>query len=189
MPRKKTFQTFREAQKIGPYAEMPMLPDDIQIQLRLSRNDRAQPFFALFSRDTLLLLMSGGGQLEFREAPMRTFSLEPGDCVYVPAGVPHRLLHNAESVVLRHVPQEPMLEGVAWVCEKCDRELHREIWNTAERLSQEAFAMACAAFNADERSRTCQNCGALYPLIEVSPFGWGEAAELARVTRDDRQKP
>ena len=35
--RKKTFQLWREAAKLGAYAEMPMLPDDKQVQVHLSR--------------------------------------------------------------------------------------------------------------------------------------------------------
>ena len=35
MPRKKTFQVLREAAKVGAYDEMPMLPEDIQVQVHL----------------------------------------------------------------------------------------------------------------------------------------------------------
>jgi hypothetical protein len=176
MPRKKTFQTFREAQKLGAYAEMPMLPEETQLQVRLSRNDRAQPFYALFAKDTLLLLMSGAGSIEFRGAPIRAFGLEPGDCVYVPAGTAHRLVHAEESVVLRYVPQSPLVEGIAWYCETCARELHREVWSTGERLSQEAYVEASTRFNADARRRTCAGCAAIHPPVELGGFGWEEAA-------------
>ena len=57
--RKKTFQTLREAAKLGAYAEKPMLPDDKQVQVHLSRNDRPQPFYLICGKDSLLALMSG----------------------------------------------------------------------------------------------------------------------------------
>ena len=180
MPRKKTFQTFREAQKLGPYAEVPMLPDDIQIQVQLSRNDRPQPFFTLYQRDTMLLLMSGEGRVAFHGLSVRDFALKPGDCVYVPAGAPHRLLHGSESVVLRYVPQSPFVEGVAWYCEGCGAELHREVWSTADRLSQDAYGAACAGFNGSEAQRTCGACRRVHPTIDAAPYRWDEVAAQVR---------
>ena len=181
MPRKRTFHTFREAQKLGPYAEMPMLPEDIQVQVRLSRNDRDQPFFALFAKDTMLLSMSGAGKVAFRGTSIHDFSLEPGDCIYVPAGTPHRLLHEKESVVLRYVPQSPLVEGVAWFCEGCDKELYRQIWNTAECVSAQAHMGACIKFNADETLRTCKHCAQSHLPINLASFKWDEVAQQSRM--------
>jgi len=180
MPRKRTFQTFREAQKVGPFAEMPMLPDEFQLQVKLSRNDRAQPFYSLFAKDTMLVVMSGGGQIEFRGGSARHFDLEPGDCIYVPAGTAHRLVHDTESAVLRYVPQSPLLEGAAWYCRGCGHELHREVWNTAETLSQEGYAAACTAFNSGENRRTCAACGSVHPPVDAAPFRWEEVAAQVR---------
>jgi mannose-6-phosphate isomerase-like protein (cupin superfamily) len=180
MPRKKTFQTFREAQKLGAFAEMPMLPSEIQVQVQLSRNDRPQPFFALYAQDTLLLLMSGEGSVEFRGTSVHSFPLAPGDCVYVPAGAAHRLVHKEESVVLRFVPQSPLVEGVAWYCGSCGRELYREVWNTADRLSQDAYGAACARFSASEERRLCPSCKHLHPPVDAAPFHWDAVAEFAR---------
>ena len=39
--RKKTFQVWREAVKVGAYDEMPMLPDDKQVQVHLSKTRSA----------------------------------------------------------------------------------------------------------------------------------------------------
>ena len=52
--RKKTFQVWREAAKVGAYAEMPMLPDDKQVQVHLSKNDRPQPFYLICGKDCCL---------------------------------------------------------------------------------------------------------------------------------------
>mgnify|MGYP001549739477 CR=1 FL=1 len=57
MPRKKTFQVLREAAKVGAYDDMPMLPEDIQVQVHLSRNDKPQPFHQICDKDTQLFLM------------------------------------------------------------------------------------------------------------------------------------
>lgn len=179
MPRKKTFQTFREAKKLGPYDERPMLPDEIDIQLHLSRNDRAQPFFLICEKDTVIAQMSGDGRVEFKGTAVNSFPLEPGDFIYVPAGTPHRLVPSSESVHFRYKPRRAGLEGVAWYCAKCGTELHREIWDTASTSSQAACFDACQRFSADDRVRTCGACHALHPPIDLSPFNWqAVAAEI-----------
>jgi hypothetical protein len=63
--RKKTFQVWREAAKVRAYSEMPMLPDDKQVQVHLSKNDRPQPFYLICGKDSLIALMSGAGKVEF----------------------------------------------------------------------------------------------------------------------------
>src|SRR5262249_23285964 len=148
------FQIMREAKKLGPYAEMPMLPDDIQVQLHLSRNDRPQPFHSIFGDDTLLLLMSGGAEVEFRAASIERFALKPGACVYVPAGTPHRIVPADESVMLRYVPQPAGLEATAWFCDGCGAELYREVWDAAKTLSQDMYPAVAARFASDPAART-----------------------------------
>src|SRR5262245_4070364 len=180
MPRKKSFQIFREAGKVGPYAEKPMLPDDIQVQLHLSRNDRPQPFYSIYDNDTLLVLMSGTSVVTFKSVSVHEFSLKPGDNVYVPAGTPHRILPAEEAVIMRYRAREAGWEGVVWYCEQCDRELHRQEWNTGEALSQDRFADVTAAFNGDKALRTCRQCGWVHPILDLAPFQWREVAEEAR---------
>jgi 3-hydroxyanthranilate 3,4-dioxygenase len=183
MPRKKTFQIFREAKKSGPCDERPMLPDEIDVQLHLSRNDRPQPFFLVCGKDTLIAQMSGRGRVEFKGTDVRAFPLEPGDYVYVPAGAPHRLVPDGECVNLRYKPQRPGLEGVAWYCASCDGEIHREVWDTEATISQDAYAAACARFNADARLRTCPECGAVHDAVDLAGFNWKAIADEVRADR------
>lgn len=177
MPRKKTFQTFREARKVGPYAEMPMLPDETHVQVRLSRNDRPQPFYLIAEKDTLLLAMSGTGRVSFKDTSVHDFALEPGDCVYVPGGAPHRLIPETESVILRYAPRQPGLEGVAWYCPTCEAPLWRHVWDASTALSQAQFQAAGDAFNDDVARRTCGRCGAIHPVIDLAPFAWPKVVE------------
>jgi mannose-6-phosphate isomerase-like protein (cupin superfamily) len=176
MPRKKTFQVMREAGKVGAYDDMPMLPEDLQVQVHLSRNDRPQPFHQLFANDTLLFLMSGGGLVEMRNSPVERFTLTPGDCVYVPAGVPHRLLPAEESVVLRYKPHPPGIEGVAWYCDNCGAELHRDIWHADRVASQAMFHEMSTRFAADTDRRTCATCGTVLPAPDLVGFRWRDVA-------------
>ena len=176
MPRKKTFQLWREAAKVGAYDEMPMLPDDIQIQVHLSRNDRPQPFHLICEKDTLLLLMSGGGAVEFKGTSVDRFPMKPGDFVYVPGGAPHRIAPSEESVVLRYKPQQPGLEGVAWYCPHCGAEIYREVWDTAKAVPQDMYQKIGERFAGDAALRTCSGCGTVHPPPDLAGLRWTEAA-------------
>jgi len=180
MPRKKTFQVLREAAKVGAYDDMPMLPEDIQVQVHLSRNDKPQPFHQICDKDTLLFLLSGSAAVEMKFTPVDRFVLKPGDCVYVPAGAPHRIVPDGESVMLRYKPQPASLEGIAWFCSGCGAELHRQVWNEATAVSQTMFDTVSRRFAANAALRTCKGCGAVHPAPDASLFRWTEAAkELA----------
>ena len=177
MPRKKTFQAMREAEKVGPYDDMPMLPEDLQIQVHLSRNDRPQPFHQIFEKDTLLFLLSGSGTVEMKDAPVARFTIKPGDCIYVPAGVPHRIVPDEESVMLRYKPQPAGLEGVSWYCSDCNTQLYRRIWSADTAVSQTMFHDLSREFAADAARRKCPGCGAMHPPPDLAGFRWTEAAQ------------
>jgi mannose-6-phosphate isomerase-like protein (cupin superfamily) len=177
MPRKKTFQALREAEKVGPYDDMPMLPEDLQLQVHLSRNDRPQPFHQIFEKDTILLLLSGRGAVEMKDSPVARFTIKPGDCVYISAGVPHRIVPDEESVVLRYKPQPAGLEGVAWYCSECNTELFRRVWNADTAVSQAMFHEVSHEFAAEPIRRTCPKCGVMHPPPDLRGFRWTEIAQ------------
>ena len=158
MMRKKTFQVWREAAKTGAYDEMPMLPDDKQVQVHLSKNDRPQPFYLVCGKDTLVSLMSGVANVEFSGTSVDRFALTPGSFVYVPAGAPHRIVPRETSVIMRYKQMHAGLEGVSWYCDNCDAEIYREVWDTAATLSQLKYDEVSSRFAADAALRTCRDC-------------------------------
>jgi len=177
--RKKTFGVHREAGKLGPYDERPMLPDNIQTQVFLSRNDRPQPFYLVCEKDTLLAVFSGTGRVYLQEVNVLYYDLEPADHVYVPAGTPTRIVPTTELVVMRYKARDAGLEAVAWYCEGCRTELFRHLFDTATTYPQEGYLAGCRAFNDDEARRRCQSCDTVQPLVDLAPWRWEElAAEL-----------
>ncbi len=174
--RKKTFQTWREAAKLGPYDEMPMLPDDKQVQVHLSKNDRPQPFYLICGKDSLLSLMSGAAKVEFKGTAIDHFALTPGSFVYVPAGAPHRIVPAETSVMMRYKQMHAGLEGVAWYCDNCDAETYREVWDTAATVSQMKYNEVTSRFAADASLRTCRHCGSTHPAPDLEGFRWSEVA-------------
>lgn len=179
MPRKKTFQVVREAAKVGAYADLPMLPDDIQVQVHLSRNDRPQPFHLICGKDSLLALVSGAGAVEFKGIHAARFPLKPGDFVYIPAGTPHRVVTSEESTVLRYKAQPAGLEGVAWFCPGCGGELYREVWDNAADSAHAKYREIGLRFAGDAALRTCTSCGAVHDAPDIAAFHWDEVEKLA----------
>ena len=175
--RKKTFQALREAAKVGPYDERPMLPEDKQVQVHLSRNNRPQPFFLICGKDTLLSLISGTATVEFRGTGVEHFALTPGSFVYVPAGTPHHIVPSESSVMMRYKHMHPGLEAVAWYCDTCAAEIHRVVWDTAETVSQLKYAEETSRFAADAALRTCRYCGSVHPAPDLDGFRWSEVAD------------
>lgn len=176
LKRKKTFRVFREAKKLGPYDERPMLPADVQLQIFLSRNDRPQPFFLICEKDSLLMVFSGTGRVEFKHTSVHWFPLAPADHVYVPAGAATRLLPETESVIMRYKAREAGLEGVAWYCERCGGELHRHVFDTAQTVPQAGYLAGTQAFNADEALRRCGTCAAVHPSVDLEGYRWEQLA-------------
>jgi len=174
--RKKTFQTWREAAKLGAYDEMPMLPSDKQVQVHLSKNDRPQPFYLICGKDSLLALMSGAAKVEFKGTGVGHFALNPGSFVYVPAGAPHRIVPSETSVVMRYKQMQAGLEGVAWYCGNCDAEIYREVWDTDTTLSQTKYQEVSSRFAADASLRTCGECGSIHPAPDLAGLRWSEVA-------------
>jgi len=178
--RKKTFQALREAAKVGAYDEMPMLPDDKQVQVHLSRNDRPQPFYLICGKDSLLSLVSGAATIEFKGTGVDHFALTPGSFVYVPAGAPHRIVPTETSVMMRYKQMHAGLEGMAWYCDDCGAEIHREVWDTATTLPQQKYAEVASRFVADAALRTCRACGSIHAAPDLEGFRWSDVArELA----------
>jgi len=170
--------TFKAAQEVGNYEDVPVLPTQVDPQLYMSRNSVAQPFHLICGKDTVIAQMSGTATLYLKDSSVNRFSMSVGDHVYVPAGTPHRVVPSHESVQLRYKARAAGMEGIAWYCPGCDRELHRLEWDTAETVSHQAYYDGCVALNKDESLRSCTSCGAQHPRIDMEPFAaWRPLAE------------
>ncbi len=184
MERKRMLNVFKQAQEADAYDEYPVLPASIDPQLHLSRNARPQPFYLICEQDTVLSQMSGQASVEFKAASVLSYILEPGDFVYVPAGTPHRIIPQTESVQLRYKAKQSGLEGIAWYCSGCGAEVWREEWDTAEELPQEGYWRACQLFNANDTKRECGQCGAEHPPVDLTGIRWPEIAAALRSEQD-----
>ncbi|MGZ3441108.1 MAG: hypothetical protein ACXVDD_16410, partial [Polyangia bacterium] len=165
LERKKTLNVFREASSAwGSYDEFPVGPSGTDPMPHLSRNRVAQPFFVVSSADQVLIQMAGRAEIRFADIEPQCMQLVAGDTVYIPAGVPSRVVPDGEVLQIRLKADPPAREAVAWYCARCSALVHgREL---DEAIVQEGWWRAVAEFNARVELRTC-GCGAIHPPAEL----------------------
>jgi mannose-6-phosphate isomerase-like protein (cupin superfamily) len=174
LERKKTLNVFREAAAAwGSYDEFPVGPKGTDPMPHLSRSRVAQPFFVVSSADQVLIHMAGSGEIVFRDLEPERMRLVPGDAVYIPAGVPSRVVPDGEVLQIRLKADPPVAEAVAWYCGRCAALVHgREL---DDAIVQEGWWRAVGEFNASVALRTC-SCGEVHPPVELGDIAWLEVA-------------
>jgi 3-hydroxyanthranilate 3,4-dioxygenase len=189
LERKKTSNVFKEAQRAwGSFDDFPIGQLGLDPMPHLSRSSTAQPFYLVTELDEVVVQMAGTAEVHFRELESgpSTMCLSPGDTVYLPAGIPSRIIPYGESIQLRLKGQPPLREAVAWYCENCGELVHAHEFTDA--IPQRQYWQAVQAFNADADLRTCGACGAVHQVVDLGDIAWprvtealeAEAAELAR---------
>lgn len=185
MTRRNQVDTFEAGKTAGPYDEYPVLLQEVDPQLHLSRNDRPQPFHLTFEKDTMLMQLSGSARIEMRDSSVLFFDAVQGDYVYVPAGVPHRIVPAEPSVMYRYKARDAGLEAATFYCETCGELLLRDTWDTADERPQSAYQRVVATFNDDPQMRTCSK-GHVHPEIDLSDFRWKDIAdELSQANSEE----
>jgi 3-hydroxyanthranilate 3,4-dioxygenase len=179
LERKKTLNVFKEAAHTwGSYDEFPVGPSGTDPMPHLSRSRVAQPFFVVSSADQVLIQMAGRGEIQFRDLEPARMALVPGDTVYIPAGVPNRVVPDGEVLQIRLKAEPPAREAVAWYCPGCGALVHgREL---DDAVVQEGWWRAVHEFNRDAAIRTCAGCRAVHPTVELGDIAWPAVAAALR---------
>lgn len=175
MTRRRMLDTYKVGAQVGNYADMAVLPLDVDPQITLSRNWIDQPFYHIFAEDTVLVAMSGDTVVRMQMSSVNWIRLRIGDHAYIPAGTPHRIEPREEGILLRYVAGDAGLEAAAWFCDTCGDELYRLEWqhdNDAD--PPRVYAAACARFNAEPEARICRRCGSVAQMIDLDALGWSD---------------
>jgi hypothetical protein len=165
------------AEQIGSYAFWPVLPPGQDPQLLVSRNSETQPFHLVHEHDAVLAHLGGHATVEFPEGPVRWHDLRPGDHVYLPAGLPYRVVADSTCVQVLIKADLPALEAVVWYCDNCGHVVDREDFEIGSEPLQRSYHRVCEEFNGSEKRRTCSNCGTLHPTIDLESFDWLSLAD------------
>lgn len=196
LERKKTLNVFKEAQHAwGSYDDYPVGPRGTDPMPYLSRNRVPQPFFLVCAEDQVLIQMAGEGEIELmdegdgdelsasdlgdrRGKGPRRVRLVPGDTVYVPAGVPSRLVPRGENLQLRLKAEPPAAEAVAWYCRGCGELVHARALDGG--ALHDEYWHAVEVFNADAGLRRCPGCEQVHPPVDLGDIAWREVADALR---------
>jgi len=179
LERKKTLNVFKDAAEAwGSYDDYPVGALGTDPMPHLSRNRVAQPFFLVSEADQVLIQMTGVGEIAFAESAITRMPIEPGDTVYIPAGVPSRIFPSGENLQIRLKAEPPVREAVAWYCERCGALVRGE--ELAAGIPQERYWEAVQAFNADEGARRCPGCGEVHPPVDLEDIAWPSVAAALR---------
>lgn len=179
LERKKTLNVFKEAKNVwGSYDDYPVGPKGTDPMPHLSRNRVPQPFFLTSEEDQVLIQMAGEGELELRETEVQRMTLVPGDCVYIPAGTPSRVVPRGEVLQIRLKADPPVRELVSWYCAACGESVH--FIELEAGIFQQGYWDAVQAFNASVELRTCSRCHALHPEVALDGIAWPDVASALR---------
>jgi 3-hydroxyanthranilate 3,4-dioxygenase len=175
MERKKTLNVFKEAQKAwGSFDDFPVGQVGLDPMPHLSRNRVAQPFYLVTELDEVLIQMAGRAEIRFQDIRMDPMCVVPGDTVYLPAGIPSRIIPLGESIQVRLKGRPPLREAVAWYCPDCGERVHAHEFSA--EAPQRQYWQAVRTFNADAVLRTCAACGTVHPPVELGDIAWLEVA-------------
>lgn len=127
-------------------------------------DDPVEEFFYQLQGDMLLKLYDGE---EFYDVPIRE-----GEIFLLPAHVrhsPQRPQEGSIGLVIEPKRPEGAKDAIEWYCFNCGTRVHR-----AEMILESIvrdLPPVYEAFYADEKARTCPNCGEVHPGKEP-PEGW-----------------
>jgi hypothetical protein len=177
MPRRRMLQAFDTAATVGNYADLAVLPADVDPQITISRNSVDQPFFLAFEEDTVLAQISGHSVVHLRQSNVLNYSMGQGDHVYMPAGTPHRIVPDGEGVLIRYITNEPATRAALFACEECGTEIYRLEWQ--QEVADDSvpiYSEICRRFNDDEERRTCPECRSVAASVSLETLGWASRA-------------
>ncbi|MSR29784.1 MAG: 3-hydroxyanthranilate 3,4-dioxygenase [Phycisphaerales bacterium] len=124
-----------------------------------ARND-----FHLTDSEEFFYQLKGDVSVRVRDAHgVRDIPLREGECLFIPAGVPHRPQRGPGTlgmVVERRRPASET-EHMIFYCDKCDELVYDKEFACKDIVTH--FRQAMEAFWADPKLSTCSHCGTRVP--------------------------
>ncbi len=129
-------------------------------------DDPVEEFFYQLKGD-MLLKVHDTSTGEFYDIPIRE-----GDIFLLPPHIrhsPQRPQEGSIGLVIEPARPEGELDAVEWYCFECSTRVHRAEVDLESIVDD--LPPIYAAFYADEKLRTCPNCGTVHPG-KAPPDGW-----------------
>jgi 3-hydroxyanthranilate 3,4-dioxygenase len=127
-------------------------------------DDPVEEFFYQLRGNMVLKVMDAG---KFYDVPMRE-----GDIFLLPPHVrhsPQRPEEGSVGLVVEPKRQSDQMDAFEWYCFSCETRVHRVELNLKSIVRD--LPPLYQAFYADEKARTCKNCGSVHPG-KTPPAGW-----------------
>ena len=127
-------------------------------------DDPVEEFFYQLEGDMVLKIAEGG--------KIYDVNIRQGDVFILPPHVrhsPQRPVAGSVGLVVEGTRTDAMRDGFEWFCFSCGERVHRVEVQVADIVKD--LPPLFAAFYADEKARTCRNCGAVHPGKEP-PANW-----------------
>ncbi len=164
---------------IGSYDDFPVLTPGIDPMVYLSRNKVPQPFWLSSDKDQTILNLSGRCRIEFKDCEYNYMQLEPGDAVYLPAGIPNHLIPDGECLQLRFKAEPAGHEEISFYCQRCNHLLYSKSFDAGEEIAQQVYWETCQEYNRNQVG-TCQNCGEVAAPVDLTGIFWPQVVENIR---------
>ena len=162
---------------IGSYDDFPVLNPGIDPMVYLSRNKVPQPFWLLSDKDQTILNLSGRCRIEFKDCEYNYMQLEPGDAVYLPAGIPNHIIPDTECLQLRFKAEPPGHEEIRFYCQRCHHLTYNMSFDAGEEIAQQVYWETCQEYNRKQPNRTCHNCGDVSLPVDLTGILWPQVVE------------
>jgi len=96
--------------------------------------------------------------LEIKLCKPEDVHIKEGDIYYLPPNIPHSPQRGANTVglVIEQKRSDDMMDGLAWFCENCNNELHREPFKL-DNIETD-MPVIFDKYYSNETLRTCNNC-------------------------------
>ncbi len=181
MEAKKVVQLFQEIEKSwGSFDDFPALEPRVDPMPHLSRNTVSQPFFLASEADQNLINVSGEGEIWFGGEISERMRLVAGDSVYLPAGIPSRIITHTPSLQVRFKAEPAGREAVVWYCNGCGAVVSWQDIGATIEIPQEEYWAAVGTFNKDAEQRTCSNCELVHDEVDLGDIAWPDVAKAIR---------
>ena len=128
-------------------------------------DDPAEEFFYQLKGDMILKVAENGDIFDVRIREGDVFMLPPHT-----SHSPQRPVPGSIGLVVESPRMQGMMDGFEWYCFECNTRVHRievPLNNIVDDLPP-----LYEAFYADEKARTCPNCGAIHPGKGDPPEDW-----------------
>lgn len=153
-----------------PYKTNRLIVHHQDFMVMVLRGPNARMDFHIEPGDEFFYQIQGDMELHLKPAiePRQAVRIREGEMFLCPGGLAHspRRGENTWGLVIERKRRPEEKEKFVWFCQKCDAEvLSREV--VQGNIAAQVFEIY-AAFNADERLRTCKRCGYVFPTTPMA---------------------